>query len=108
MRIHRRWMDAACRGGGAIAGVFNRVEPTVRRGPGCGFGVLGRECDREDRTLPGGGECTCNRTVDASVRILCVCATLTSLPPKVYTNPHITFPASSFGYTTYSCRRRGP
>ena len=59
-------MGAACRGGGAIAGVFSRVEPTGRRGAGCGFGVFGRDCvavignDRDDRTLPGGGEGTCN------------------------------------------------
>ena len=32
-------MDAACRGGGAIAGIFKRVEPTGRRGAGRGFGV---------------------------------------------------------------------
>ena len=37
-------MGAACRGGGAIAGVFSRVEPTSRRGVGCRFGVLGRDC----------------------------------------------------------------
>ena len=59
-------MDAACRGGGAIAGVFSRVEPTGRRGAGCGFGVLGRDSvvvtgnDRDDRTLADGGEGTCN------------------------------------------------
>ena len=53
-------MDAACRGGGAIAGVFSGVGPTVRRGAGGGFGVLGRDCDRDDRTLPCGGGCTCN------------------------------------------------
>ena len=41
-------MDAGCRGGGAITGVFSGVRPTVRRGPGCGFGdVLGGNCHRE-------------------------------------------------------------
>ena len=59
-------MGAACRGSGAIAGEFSEVEPTGRRGVGCGFGVPSRECvvvtgnDRDDRTLPGGGEDTCN------------------------------------------------
>ena len=88
MRVHRRGMDAACRGGGAIAGIFSGVEPTVRRDP---FGVLGRDCDRDDRTLPGSGECTCNWTVDASVRVLCVCRSLTSLPSKVppHTSPSL-------------------
>ena len=32
-------MDAACRGGGAIACVFSGVEPTGRRAAGCGFGT---------------------------------------------------------------------
>ena len=40
-------MDAACRGGGAVAGVSSGVELTVRRGPGCGFDVLGRDCHWE-------------------------------------------------------------
>ena len=31
MRIHRRGMGSACRGGGAIAGVFSQVTPTGRR-----------------------------------------------------------------------------
>ena len=34
MRIHRMGEDAACGGGGAIAGVFSGFEPTVRRGAG--------------------------------------------------------------------------
>ena len=34
-------MDAACRGSGAIAGAFS--------GPGCGFGVFGRDCHREQQ-----------------------------------------------------------
>ena len=41
-------MYAACRGAGAITGIFSGVGPTVRRGPGCGFDVLGRGCDRDD------------------------------------------------------------
>ena len=36
-------MGAACRGGGAMAGVFSGVEPIGRRGAGCAFGVLGRD-----------------------------------------------------------------
>ena len=98
MRIHRRGdaMGAACRGGGAKSGVFSRVEPTGRRSDaGYVFGVLRRDCvvvtgnDRDDRTLPGGGEGTGNRAVDASVSVLCICGTLTPLPSKVppYTSP---------------------
>ena len=66
MRIHRRGMDAACRGGDAIAGVFSGVVPTARRGARCGFGVLSMDSvvatgkGRDDRTLPDGGEGTCN------------------------------------------------
>ena len=102
-------MDAACRGGGAITGVSNRVEPTSRRGAGYSFGVLGRDRvgvtgnGRDDRTLPGGGDGSGNWVVGASVRVLCVCGRLTSLP----STPHITFPASSFGHTVYTCRCRG-
>ena len=40
--------------------IFSRVEPTVRRDPSGDFGVLSRDCDRDDRTLQGSGECTCN------------------------------------------------
>ena len=55
-------MGAACRGGGAITGVFTGVEPTVRRGAGRGFGrdsVVVTGNDRDDQTPPGGGEGTC-------------------------------------------------
>ena len=37
-------MGVVCCGGGAIAGVFSRVEPTSRRDAGCCFGVLSRDC----------------------------------------------------------------
>ena len=59
-------MGAACRGGGAIVGALNVVEPFGRRGAGCAFGVLGRDCvvvtgnDKDDRTLPGSGEGACD------------------------------------------------
>lgn len=48
-------MGAAGRGGGAIAGVLSAVEPIGRRGAGCSFGVLGKDCvvvtgnDKDDR-----------------------------------------------------------
>ena len=59
-------MGPACRGGGAIACIFSRVEPTGRRGAGCGFSLLRRECaavtgnDQDGRRLPGGGNRICN------------------------------------------------
>ena len=59
-------MGAACRGGGAIAGVLSVVEPIGRRGAGCGFGVLGKDCvavtwnGKDDRIPPGGGEGACS------------------------------------------------
>ena len=65
MRTHRRGMDAACRGDGAIAGVFSRVELTVRKGPGGGFGVLGRDC-----VVATGNDRTGVFTLTLSIRIL--------------------------------------
>ena len=47
-------MGAACRGSGEIAGVFSEVEPTGRRGAGCGFGVPSRvyvNVNGNDRTI---------------------------------------------------------
>ena len=41
-------MGAACRGGGALTGVFSRVGPTRRRGVDCHFGVLGRDVSLND------------------------------------------------------------
>lgn len=58
-------MGAACRGGGAIAGVL-RVEPIGRSGAGCDFGVLGKDCvavtgnEKDGRIPPGGGEGACS------------------------------------------------